>query len=106
MGDPRFPPSSRYHDVETARLRLPDGREVLYLRRRFLPDPRSLEQVDTHRVAQGERIDQIAARYLSDPRQFWRICDGNYELRPRRLTEEIDRRLRITLPEGLTGAIR
>jgi hypothetical protein len=45
----------------------------------------------------------IAAQYLGDPEQFWRICDGNRAMRPDELTETIGRRLRITLPAGITG---
>jgi hypothetical protein len=56
-----------------------------------------------HVVVQGDRLDNITARYLSDPEQFWRVCDANAAMRPDELTEEPGRRLRITLPEGLPG---
>jgi hypothetical protein len=55
-------------------------------------------------VTQGERLDNITARYLDDPQQFWRICDANRAMRPGDLTAGIGRRLRITLPEGVPGA--
>ena len=32
-----FPPTSRYHPIDTAMLVAPDGTEVVYLRRRFVP---------------------------------------------------------------------
>jgi hypothetical protein len=54
-------------------------------------------------VFQGDRLDNIAALYLGDPEQFWRICDANAAMRPNELTETIGRRLRITLPEGIPG---
>ncbi|HZT57821.1 MAG TPA: LysM domain-containing protein, partial [Pyrinomonadaceae bacterium] len=53
-----------------------------------------------HTVTQGERLDQIAAQYLGDPEQFWRICDANGALRPEELLET-GRRVRLTLPEGV-----
>ncbi|MFZ1707308.1 MAG: LysM domain-containing protein, partial [Anaerolineae bacterium] len=56
-----------------------------------------------HTVAEGERPDLIAAAYLGDPEQFWRLCDANGVMRPEELTEEVGRRLRITLPEGIPG---
>jgi hypothetical protein len=56
-----------------------------------------------HTVTQGERLDNITARYLSDPEQFWRVCDDNNAMRPDELTEEIGRRLRISFPNS--GAI-
>jgi nucleoid-associated protein YgaU len=47
---------------------------------------------------QGDRLDNLAARYLGDPEQFWKICDANNVLRPDELTEEIGRVVRIALP--------
>jgi hypothetical protein len=52
-------------------------------------------------VTQGDRLDNIAAKYLGDPEQFWRLCDANGAMRPDALTETIGRWLRITLPEGI-----
>ncbi len=54
-------------------------------------------------VAQGDRLDNIAAKYLGDPEQYWRICDANGAMRPDELIETIGRQLRITLPEGVPG---
>ena len=51
---------------------------------------------------QGDRLDNITAEYLGDPEQFWRICDANATLHPAEL-EEVGRRLRITLSEGIPG---
>jgi hypothetical protein len=50
-------------------------------------------------------LDNISARApeIGDPELFWRICDANRALRPEALTEEIGRRLRITMPEGIPG---
>ena len=59
--------------------------------------------VQEHAVAEGDRLDNVAARYLGDPELFGRICDANRALRPDALLETIGRRLRITLPEGLPG---
>ena len=50
------------------------------------------------------RLDNLAAEYLGDPEQFWRICDANGVLRPDELTDTIGRRIRITLPDGIPGA--
>lgn len=96
-----FPPSSRYSGIETAKLVTPDGQEVVYLRRRFVPQPERFALLREHGVVQGDRLDNLAAQHLGDPELFWRICDANRALRPAELTEVIGRRLRITLPEGL-----
>lgn len=95
-------PTSRYAVVGTATLERPSGQQVVYLRRRFLPQPETLEEASTHTVLQGERLDLIAARELNDPELFWRLLDANVALRPEAL-EQTGRRLRITLPEGMAG---
>ena len=98
-----FPVTSRYYGIETAKHETADGREIVHLRRRFVPAASNAALVAEHAVAQGERLDNIAARYLGDPEQFWRVCDDNNAMRPDELTEEIGRRLRIAFPNG--GAI-
>jgi hypothetical protein len=102
----RFPPTSRYHGVETATIDRPDGSKIVYLRRRLVPPPERFHDLQEHAVTQGERLDNITAKYLGDPEQFWRICDANRAIRPDELTENIGRRIRITLPEGIPGAPR
>lgn len=99
-----FPPTSRYSGIETATLETVEGETVIYLRRRFVPQPERFTVLQEHTVVQGDRLDNITARYLNDPEQFWRICDANRALRPDELTETIGRKLRITLPEGIPGA--
>ena len=98
-----FPPSSRYASVEVARLVLGPGREIAYLRRRFVPQPEALADVGVHVVAPGDRLDRIAAETLGDPELYWRICDANRALEPEELTGRPGRRLRITLAEGMPG---
>jgi hypothetical protein len=57
-----------------------------------------------HTVKEGDRLDNLAALYLSDPELFWRLCDANNAICPEELTETVGRILRITLPEGIPGA--
>lgn len=98
-----FPASSRYSGLETATLTTPDGKTVIYLKRRFVPQPESFALLQEHVVTEGERLDNITAHYLGDPEQFWQACDANRAMRPDELTETIGRRLRITLPQGIAG---
>ena len=98
-----FPPTSRYYGIELATLDEGDGEQRIYLRRRFLPPSGRFSVLKLHLVVDGERLDRIAAQELGDPQAFWRLCDANDAMRPDELTEEIGRRLRITLPEGVPG---
>ncbi len=100
-----FPPSSRYSGIETVKLVTAEGEEIIYLRRRFVPQPERFALLREHVVVQGDRLDNVAAQHLGDPELFWRICDANRALRPDELIEVIGRHLRITLPEGLQGGI-
>ncbi|BAK76594.1 hypothetical protein NH8B_1777 [Pseudogulbenkiania sp. NH8B] len=98
----RFPPNSRYYGCDTAELYDADGRKRVYLRRRFVPDPARFVTLQEYRVVEGDRIDLMAATVLGDPEQFWRLPDANGSLHPREL-EELGRRIRLTLPEGMPG---
>ena len=100
---PAFVPGSRYHGLDTAQWTRPDGEQVTYVRRRFIPPPENFNLLSEYRVAESDRIDNLAAKHLSDPQQYWRLCDGNGAIRPDELTEIIGRYLRITLPEGVPG---
>lgn len=99
-----FAPNSRYAQTKVKTFTLPDGRQVNHLARRFLPQPEDLAQFGRYEVVGGDRLDAIAARAFGDPELFWRIVDGNRELLPRNLTDEIGRSLRLTLPPGIPGA--
>jgi len=99
-----FPSSSRYHAVETAEMEAPDGSRVIYMRRRFIPQPERFALLQEHTVTQGDRLDNVSAHYLGDPEMFWRLCDANAAMHPRELTETIGRRLRVTLPDGIPGS--
>lgn len=97
-----FAPNSRYQGIDTATLTTPDGRTVVYLRRRFIPPASAFAQIQTHTVAQNERLDNIANQFLGDPELFWRLCDANSAMRPEEM-EALGLILRITLPLGVPG---
>jgi hypothetical protein len=94
-------PTSRYAAIETSTHTLPDGRQVVYLRRRFVPSPESFALLQEHFVVEGDRLDVLTARYIGDPEQFWRVCDANGALLPDDLTSTPGSVIRITLPEGV-----
>lgn len=95
-----FPVTSRYNGIEIAIFKTKENKEIPYLRRRFLPEAEKFAVMAEHTVTEGDRLDNITARYLVDPEQFWRLCDANNAMRPDELTEVIGRRLKIPLPQG------
>ncbi len=98
-----FPPTSRYATTPTTTVQTADGRELVYLTRRFVPGPETLAQVREHIVQAGDRLDNVTAQEIGDPEQFWQVCDANTAFEPAQLTEQPGTRLRITLPQGVPG---
>jgi hypothetical protein len=98
-----YPPTSRYAGVATKSITTPDGASITYLERRFLPQSDELPLLTQHRVALGDRLDNIAAEYFNDPLQFWQICDANDAVNPDDLTATVGALLRITLPYSVPG---
>jgi hypothetical protein len=96
--------NSRYQGIDSATMTGAGGRAITYLRRRFLPQPGKLAQVQQHTVVQRDRLDVIAARYFGDAELFWRICDANGAMRPDDLTTTPGESLRVCMPEGIPGA--
>lgn len=98
-----FEPTSRYFTIEVVKLTVTDSdgqpRVLAHKRRRFLPARDALATLLEHRVEQGDRLDNLTARYLGDPTQFWRICDANQILHPAELTDELGERIVIALPK-------
>jgi hypothetical protein len=96
-----FDPTSRYYRIEVATMTVTDSnglpRQIRFLRRRFIPSAATTTLVE-HTVMEGERLDNITARYLGDPTQFWRICDSNHVLQPDELTGKAGTRIKISLP--------
>jgi hypothetical protein len=96
-----FDPTSRYYKIDQATLSVIDGdglpREIRYVRRRFIPSADGTTTVAQYTMLQGDRLDNITARFLSDPTQFWRVCDANTVICPEQL-EQISRVVRIALP--------
>lgn len=97
-----FDPASRYAvlTIKTLEVTGPDGqlRLVRYVERRFVPPLEGTTTLVEHVVAANDRLDQVAARYLGDPLQYWRVADANDGMRPEELTDEVGRRLAIALP--------
>jgi nucleoid-associated protein YgaU len=98
-----YPPDSRYAGAETLTRLLPDGREVAYIRHRWVPSPGPDEAVlHEHVVRPNDRLDTLAAQYYGNSLLWWRIADANGAGNPDDLLVP-GRRLRIPAPGGLGG---
>jgi hypothetical protein len=95
-----FEPNSRYYNLKDLVLKTPDGRELAYKERRFLPRGSAMPLLAQVTVVQGDRLDLITARTLSDPEQFWRVADANDAMDPSVLTNEPGSSLRIAVPQA------
>lgn len=94
-----FEPTSRYYNLQTVTFTTPDGREIAYKRRRFLPQGKNMPVLVEVTVADSDRLDLITTRTLGNPEQFWRVCDANDAMNPKALTSEVGRRLRVPVPQ-------
>lgn len=99
-----FTSTSRYYGLNTQTLTTADGRTRIYLVRRFVPSPADFQLLQEYVVKQNDRLDNIAAQFLGDPEQFWRLADANGAMRPQDLLAVVGRVLKITLPQGISGA--
>ena len=88
-----FSKTSRYYELPDRVWVDPDGREVTYKSRRFLP--REVRLGGKTAVAQSERLDLVAFRILRQPDQFWRLCDANDAMSPFDLVEPSGQVLRV-----------
>jgi len=98
-----FAANSRYYSLATGNYQTPDGRTIAYVSRRFLPQSGQFALLLMHTVTDSDRLDNIACQYLSDPQQFWRICDANGAMSPFDLTQTPGQTVLITLPQGIPG---
>jgi nucleoid-associated protein YgaU len=77
-----YAPNSRYYGRPVLVYTAPDGTQVRYVARRFIPAVSMYRTSTTYPVQQGDRIDLLSARFLGDPLLYWRISDANLAVRP------------------------
>ena len=99
-------PSSRYYGSGVEQMTLPDGTVVAYLSRRIIPQTTIWTQTQNYSVAAGDRLDNLAARYLGDPILFWMLADANSAFDPDRVTSEPGEQILIPLVSGIPAGAR
>lgn len=79
-----FHPSSRYAQLPTLAVPLPNGATALAIKLRRLPSTPGTPYV----VQQHDRLDLLAHDQLGDGTQFWRIADANSALEANHLVAQ------------------
>jgi hypothetical protein len=69
-----FFPGSRYLSLTPYSVTRADGSVVQATR---LPAPGLQAVLGYYRRNSGDRLDQIAGRFLADATMFWHLCDAN-----------------------------
>jgi hypothetical protein len=93
-------PDGRYAKSEVRVRQGPDGKEIAYLARRFLPDPDVLVLAGVATMEPGDRIDLFSARVQGVPTAWWRIADAHRLIHPDDLEDPPLQRLKVPLPEA------
>ena len=99
-------PNSRYYGAVIETYTRPDGVQVAYLARRIIPEPSVYASVQGYVIVDGDRLDNLAARYLGDPVLYWTICDANGSTNPDALTAQVGRTILIPIGTGVPANAR
>jgi nucleoid-associated protein YgaU len=99
-------PASRYYGAPTAQLTLPDGTVAAYLARRIIPQAATYTATQSYVIADGDRLDNLASRFLGDPQLYWMICDANGATDPDELTAQPGRTILVPVASGVSPGAR
>ena len=99
-------PSSRYYGAQTEPFTLADGTPVMYLARRIIPQAATYTATQSYVIVDGDRLDNLASRFLGDPLLYWMICDANGATDPDALTAQAGRTILIPVASGVSPGAR
>jgi hypothetical protein len=99
-------PNSRYYGNAVEQLTLAGGTVVAYLARRIIPQASLYTQTQSYSVVTGDRVDNLAARFVGDPILFWMIADANTAFEPDDLTAEAGKTVLIPLVASIPPGAR
>ncbi|MEI6542160.1 MAG: LysM domain-containing protein [Methylococcales bacterium] len=100
-------PNSRYYGSPVLSHTDNSGLALVYLPRRLIPQPEIYPTTFDYLVVQGDRLDNLAAKYLGDPLLYWMICDANASaFSPDDLTAQIGRTIRIPIISAIPAGMR
>jgi|SRR5580658_3143319 hypothetical protein len=99
-------PSSRYYGTGVEQITLANGTVVSYLSRRIIPAMSIYTQTQSYSVVAGDRLDNLAARFLGSPILFWMIADANGAEDASTLTAEPGKAILIPQVSGIPSGAR
>jgi nucleoid-associated protein YgaU len=99
-------PSSRYYGAGVEELTLPDGPPVRYLVRRIIPQSSVYSSTVSYVITEGDRLDNLAQRFLGDPALYWMICDANGVTDPDELTAQAGQAIVIPVAAAIPPGAR
>jgi nucleoid-associated protein YgaU len=98
--------NSRYYGAAVQAYTLANGTPVKYLARRIIPQPDIYTSVQNYAVVDGDRLDNLAAKFLGDPTLWWMICDANGVTDPDELTAQAGRTILVPVAAGIPAGAR
>jgi hypothetical protein len=99
-------PSSRYYGAKIKSYTLPNGTPVNYLARRIIPQASTYSSVQNYVIVEGDRLDNLANKFLGNPILYWMICDANTATDPDDLTAQVGATILIPLAANIPAGAR
>jgi hypothetical protein len=99
-------PNSRYYGFAIEFYTRSDGAQVAYLQRRIIPQPSIYTALQSYVIVDGDRLDNLSARFLGDPLLYWMICDANRATDPDDLTAQSGSTIQIPLSSAIPAGAR
>jgi base plate wedge protein 53 len=99
-------PSSRYYGAAVEFYTEANGVQVAYLQRRIIPQASIYTSPQTYAISDGDRLDNLAYKFLGDPILYWMICDANSAVDPNQLTATPGYSIQIPLAAGIPSGAR
>ena len=99
-------PNSRYYGAQAELFTLADGTPVMYLARRIIPQAASYTSTQSYVIVDGDRLDNLANRFLGDPLLYWMICDANSATDPDALIAQAGRTILIPVASAVSPGAR
>ncbi len=99
-------PSSRYYGAQIKSYTLPNGTPVNYLARRIVPRASTYTSVQNYVIVDGDRLDNLANKFLGNPILYWMVCDANTVTDPDELTAQVGTTIVVPVASNIPPGAR